>query len=60
VAPRTGVNLRLNDRMVVRGGLFFTFSPNDAVQQSYSMVHRFEYQIANNGRPDFVPNWFGS
>ena len=60
VAPRIGVNLRLNDRMVVRGGygLFFAFSPNDAVQQSYSMVHRFEYQIANNGRPDFVPNWF--
>jgi hypothetical protein len=61
VAPRIGVNVRLNDRMVVRGGygLFFAFSPNDAVQQSYSMVHRFEYQIANNGRPDFVPNWFG-
>jgi hypothetical protein len=39
--------------------LFFAFSPNDAVQQSYSMVHRFEYQIANDGRPNFVPNWFG-
>ena len=61
VAPRMGVNLRLNDRTVLRGGygLFFAFSPNDGVQQSYSMVHRFEYQIANNGRPDFVPNWFG-
>ena len=61
VAPRMGVNLRLNDRTVLRGGygLFFAFSPNDAVQQSYSMVHRFEYQIRNNGRPDFVPNWFG-
>jgi carboxypeptidase family protein/TonB-dependent receptor-like protein len=61
VAPRIGVNLRLSDRTVLRGGygLFFAFSPNDAVQQSYSMVHRFEYQIRNNGRPDFVPNWFG-
>jgi hypothetical protein len=62
VAPRVGVNFRLTDRTVVRGGygLFFAFSPNDGVQQSYSMIHRFEYQIANNGRPDFVPNWFGS
>jgi carboxypeptidase family protein/TonB-dependent receptor-like protein len=62
VAPRVGVNLRLNDRTVLRGGygLFFAFSPNDGVQQSYSMVHRFEYQIRNNGRPDFVPNWFGA
>jgi hypothetical protein len=62
VAPRVGVNLRLNDRTVLRGGygLFFAFSPNDGVQQSYSMVHRFEYQIRNNGRPDFVPNWFGT
>ena len=61
VAPRVGMNFRLNDRTVLRGGygLFFAFSPNDGVQQSYSMVHRFEYQIANNGRPDFVPNWFG-
>ena len=61
VAPRVGVNLRLDDRTVLRGGygLFFAFSPNDGVQQSYSMVHRFEYQIANDGRPDFVPNWFG-
>ena len=61
VAPRIGVNLRLNDRTVLRGGygLFFAFSPNDGVQQSYSMVHRFEYQLPNDGRPDFVPNWFG-
>ncbi|OFW01278.1 MAG: hypothetical protein A3I61_15380 [Acidobacteria bacterium RIFCSPLOWO2_02_FULL_68_18] len=61
VAPRMGVNLRLDDRTVLRGGygLFFAFSPNDGVQQSYSMVHRFEYQIANDGRADFVPNWFG-
>ena len=61
VAPRVGLNLSLTDRTVLRGGygLFFAFAPNDGVQQSYSMVHRFEYQIANNGRPDFVPNWFG-
>jgi carboxypeptidase family protein/TonB-dependent receptor-like protein len=61
VAPRLGVNVRLNDRTVLRGGygLFFAFSPNDGVQQSYSMVHRFEYQIAKDGRPDFIPNWFG-
>ena len=61
LAPRIGANFRLNDRTVVRGGwgLFFAFSPNDGVQQSYSMVHRFEYQIANNGSPTFIPNWFG-
>ena len=61
VAPRMGLNFRLNDRTVVRGGygLFFAFSPNDGVQQSYSMVHRFEYQIAKDTRPDFIPNWFG-
>jgi hypothetical protein len=23
------------------------------------MIHRFEYQIANNGRPDFATNFFG-
>jgi hypothetical protein len=61
VAPRVGMNLRIGDNTVLRGGygLFFAFAPNDGVQQSYSMVHRFEYQIVNNGRPDFVPNWFG-
>jgi len=61
VAPRIGANVRLNDRTSVRGGygLFFAFSPNDGVQQAYSMIHRFEYQIANNGRPDFVTNFFG-
>jgi Carboxypeptidase regulatory-like domain/TonB dependent receptor len=61
VAPRLGANVRLNDRTSVRGGygLFFAFSPNDGVQQAYSMIHRFEYQIANNGRPDFATNWFG-
>lgn len=61
VAPRLGMNFKLNDRTSLRGGygLFFAFAPNDGVQQSYSMVHRFEYQILNNGRPDFLPNWFG-
>jgi hypothetical protein len=61
VAPRIGANVRLNDRTSLRGGygLFFAFSPNDGVQQAYSMIHRFEYQIANNGRPDFATNWFG-
>jgi hypothetical protein len=61
LAPRLGVNLRLDDQTVLRGGygLFFAFAPNDGVQQSYSMVHRFEYQILNNGRPDFATNWFG-
>jgi len=61
VAPRIGANVRLNDRTSVRGGygLFFAFAPNDGVQQAYSMIHRFEYQIANNGRPDFATNFFG-
>jgi hypothetical protein len=61
VAPRMGVNVRLNDKTSLRGGygLFFAFAPNDGVQQAYSMIHRFEYQIANNGRPDFATNWFG-
>jgi hypothetical protein len=61
VAPRIGANVRLNDRTSIRGGygLFFAFSPNDGVQQAYSMIHRFEYQIANNGRPDFATNFFG-
>jgi hypothetical protein len=62
VAPRLGVNVRLDDKTSLRGGygLFFAFSPNDGVQQAYSMIHRFEYQIANNGRPDFATNWFGA
>src|SRR5215510_1733996 len=61
VAPRIGANVRLDDRTSVRGGygLFFAFSPHDGVQQAYSMIHRFEYQILNNGRPDFATNWFG-
>jgi hypothetical protein len=62
VAPRLGLNFKLNEKTILRGGygLFFAFAPNDGVQQSYSMVHRFEYQIVNNGRPDFLPNWFGA
>ena len=61
VAPRLGANVRIDDKTSVRGGygLFFAFAPNDGVQQAYSMIHRFEYQIANNGRPDFATNFFG-
>jgi outer membrane receptor protein involved in Fe transport len=61
VAPRIGANVRLDDKTSIRGGygLFFAFAPNDGVQQAYSMIHRFEYQIANNGRPDFATNFFG-
>ena len=60
-APRVGVNFSLNDRTVLRGGygLFFAFAPNDGVQQTEGYLHRFEYQIFPDGRPDFVPNWFG-
>ncbi|MBI3047715.1 MAG: TonB-dependent receptor [Acidobacteria bacterium] len=61
VAPRLGMNLRVSDRTVIRGGygLFFAFSPNDGVQQTNLYQQLFEYQILNDGRPDFVPNWFG-
>jgi hypothetical protein len=61
VAPRVGMNLRVDDRTVVRGGygLFFAFSPNDGVQQVSLYQQLFEYQILNDGRPNFVPNWFG-
>ena len=61
VAPRIGANVRIDDKTSIRGGygLFFAFAPNDGVQQAYSMIHRFEYQIANNGRPDFATNFFG-
>src|SRR5262245_10741205 len=60
-APRLGINYSLDDRTVLRGGygLFFAFSPNDGVQQTIGYLHRFENQIFNDGRPDFVPNWFG-
>jgi hypothetical protein len=68
-APRIGMNLRLDDRTVVRGGygLFFAFQPNDGVQQSKGYLcsvevnycARFENQIFPDGRADFVPNWFG-
>jgi hypothetical protein len=61
VAPRLGMNLRVSDRTVIRGGygLFFAFAPNDGVQQTELYQRLFEYQILNDGRPDFVPNWFG-
>jgi len=61
VAPRIGANVRIDDKTSVRGGygLFFAFAPNDGVQQAYSMIHRFEYQIANNGSPDFATHFFG-
>ncbi|MBI2188509.1 MAG: TonB-dependent receptor [Acidobacteria bacterium] len=61
VAPRLGMNLRVDDRTVVRGGygLFFAFGANDGVQQTSLYQQLFEYQILNDGRPDFVPNWFG-
>ncbi|MBI3047706.1 MAG: TonB-dependent receptor [Acidobacteria bacterium] len=61
VAPRLGMNLRLDDRTVLRGGygLFFAFAPNDGVQQTYESTSSFEYTIFNDGRSDFVPNWFG-
>jgi hypothetical protein len=62
VAPRIGVNYRLDDRTVLRGGygLFFSFAPNDGVHQTYGYLARFEYQVFNDGRPDFASNWFGS
>ena len=68
-APRIGMNLRINDRTVLRGGygLFFAFQPNDGVQQSKGYLcsvevnycARFENQIDPDGRADFLPNWFG-
>ena len=63
VAPRLGANFALNDRTVLRGGygLFFAFAPNDGVQQTEGYLHRFEYEIANDGRPNFTANqegWF--
>ena len=61
VAPRIGVNLRLSDRTVVRGGygLFFAFAPNDGVQQTELYQRTFEMELAADGRANFVPNWFG-
>ncbi|PYR98899.1 MAG: hypothetical protein DMG16_19745 [Acidobacteria bacterium] len=56
LAPRLGMNFRLNDRTVLRGGygLFFAFSPNDGVQQTIGYLHRFEGQYSNDGRADFT------
>ena len=61
VAPRVGATYSLTDRTVLRGGygLFFAFAPNDGVQQALAYTARFDSQIFNDGRPDFVPNWFG-
>ena len=62
VAPRLGMNLRVSDRTVIRGGygLFFAFAPNDGVQQSKLYEGTtFEIELPNDGRSDFVPNWFG-
>ena len=56
-APRLGLNYRLNDKTVLRGGygLFFAFAPNDGVQQTLGYLHRFENQIFNyDGRSDFT------
>ena len=62
VAPRLGMNLRLTDRTILRGGygLFFAFAPNDGVQQTELYQHTFEMEILPDGRPNFVPNWFGN
>jgi hypothetical protein len=64
LAPRTGFALKLDDKTAVRGGygLFFAFAPNDGVQQSLGYVHRFENQIAFDGRDNFTTvrdNFFG-
>jgi hypothetical protein len=68
-APRIGMNLKLGDRTVIRGGygLFFAFQPNDGVQQTKGYLcsteanycARFENQLTPDGRADFLPNWFG-
>jgi len=68
-APRIGMNFKLNDRTVIRGGygLFFAFQPNDGVQQTKGYLcsteenycARFENELFPDGRADFVPNWFG-
>jgi hypothetical protein len=61
VAPRVGMNLRVSDGTVIRGGygLFFAFAPNDGVQQTELYQRTFEMEIAADGRANFVPNWFG-
>lgn len=62
LAPRLGLNYRIDDDTVVRGGygLFFAFPPNDGVHQTlgYCCV-RFEWQIFNDGSRDFG-RWDGT
>jgi len=63
-APRTGFALKVDDNTAVRGGygLFFAFAPNDGVQQTLGYVHRFENQIAFDGRDSFTTvrdNFYG-
>ena len=62
VAPRVGVNYTVDDRTVVRGGygLFFGLAYNGTVQTAEELTNRIDVQVFNDGRPDFVPNWFGS
>jgi hypothetical protein len=55
-APRTGFAFKVNDRTAIRGGygLFYAFAPNDGVQQTEGYLHRFENQIAFDGRDNFT------
>jgi hypothetical protein len=63
-APRTGFAFKVDDRTAIRGGygLFYAFAPNDGVQQTAGYLHRFENQIAFDGRDNFTTvsdNFFG-
>ena len=63
-APRTGFAYKVDDKTAIRGGygLFYAFAPNDGVQQTEGYLHRFENQIAYDGRDDFTTvsdNFFG-
>jgi hypothetical protein len=63
-APRTGFAYRVDDKTAIRGGygLFYAFAPNDGVQQTIGYIHRFENQIAFDGRDNFTTvsdNFFG-
>ena len=64
LAPRTGFAFKVDDRTAIRGGygLFFAFAPNDGVQQTAGYLHRFENQIAFDGRDNFTTvrdNFYG-